>query len=1039
VDTQPDNLQAALTGLTGRKRTWTHTCQIVPSPETIRRLRDPSTDGGKTRRQIDADEWFDAEALSRLSAVEWSLGVGGRRMYGRLAFLAAQELGTLADTLVQYADQLRRVRVTCPTGRPLRDVEPPYMRLVPEYIDPEIDVVVVSSGGGGTGSGCFIDAGYLLREIRRANGWQDLTQYGYALIARPGMGTSNQTRNSAGLLVELHHYRAGSGNGYQASYLNLPFRTESIDPPYDMTFVVQPCRQSTKLQDDDKDAFSHLEWLVAEDVVNHALCMWSSDTAAAEVALPLANDRKAFAGDMGLNPRGLESFGISAREFPAGLVHRHLYGALIRHIADQWTQVHDDRCNSLVDELRVKLGLPHPNVARNPGPRDLDSDRLKDALLQDCEGIQAMAQLEHARSRARVRDDKGRPCDPTPEELKAVVEEVKTAFYARQGPPVPGQNGAVYAIVQTNSAQLQSLEHERSLRQLLAGRVLDAAAEWPGGPATAQSAAEALAGMADAERRFIDECLDTLDLSTPADPRDIHACWEYANNTLLNLVLTEKRAVLGQASQWLSKLATRMKHFRAYIEEWKASAPAATDLNIASGGSAVVLPQRVVTDLENIARTSASVDLSQLDADAPDAHSQAGLVWQLRALARRGLPDTDAAGTSPTLFASGVPKRHDQTDFSHLAVFERAVWEGIETGPASPYKVEVLDLLQREAGADAQPPNLAAESEILLNFDRQHQDYTQRDFNGHPTYLVEQVQREQSGYSWYAPVQFAGWAEAWPGVPRLLSLMERHARLNTQLVMHQAVRCSVIWEYLHGLDRAAAGKLKGAGEHPMFSDQRIQLPPPPERLRLAQMVYIGSVVLGLWTYMGGNQPFHVIRYHYADAQGNQREGSFSAHERFEIGATDLALDDRALSAVDQSVREYVRDNSGPASDSIQRAVKQLDDRLAERKATEGDLLDYNLKAVNYGLGVSALIWFAGRFGVRMPKLQHPYAEYHKQGEAIGGGKQAPQDGWFCVNCGHNFGLNMPTYAGRCPVPTCGHPLGPFSMDVAPDAMMQQDS
>ena len=1040
LDTQPDNLEAATAGLTGKKAGWTHTCQMLPSQETVSRLRNPSLDGGNTRRRLEADAWFDADALARLSSVTWELGVGGRRMYGRLGFLAGQNLAPLADTISQYIDQLYMWRSDELVGKPLEDVDPPYMRLVPELVLPSIDVVVVASGGGGTGSGCFIDIGYLMRHMRRQAGWQDVNQFGYAMIARPGMGTANHARNSAGLMVELNHYRPESGNTYETGYLNLPQRTTSDDPPYDMTFVTQPCRQAAPLQPEARGAFGELEWLVAEDVVNHAISMWPSDTPDTDVDLPLAADRIAFAGDMGLNPFGLESFGIEVQEFPAGLVHRHLYGARIRDIASAWTEVSDEKCGSAVEELRVALGLADSSTAMNVGVRNPEADRLKDALIADCQGIQVLAQLEQAKAKARTHDDKGRPRRPSPEELLDVVEQTKRVFQQKLGAPVPGEAGTVYATVTTNAEQLASLDHERSVKAATATMLLDVAVAQPGGPATARAAAETLAEMVGVEVGFIGGCLDGLDTAPPTKPDSLHRCWQYANDALLHLVLTHKRAILEEIQGWLGEIATRTEHLASYLTEWASAAPQPDALNSVADCPAMVLPMSVVHELENTANqlTSGS-DLALMDADAAGAGTQPGLIRQLRDLAKAGFPRTDRTGNHPTLFAVGPPRQHDQTDFAPMVGFEEAVFGSIESGPASPYEVAVLDLLQREA-AGGDPPNLAQRAEILLGYDRQHQDYVALHFNGSPTYALEQVQPSQPGYAWYAPAQQARWVGGWPGANRPLQVHVQHPGINSQTVLHQSVRCSIVWEHILGYDRENARILKQSGDHPMFSDQRIQLPPDPQQMRRAQMLLFGSVVLGLWTYLGGNQPYHSIQYNWVDDQNTQRQGAFHAHERFHIGTGELAVNPDIMDAVELKVHQYVRDNAGPAADGVQRAADLLDQIIQEAGApgssqgTDADLLQYNVRDVNCGLAMSALNWFAGRFQIKRPKVQHPYAVYAGRGERIAGNRDAAQDGYFCDQCGYNFGLNMPPYAGRCPVDECGHPFGPHVQDAPPASM-----
>ena len=1040
IDTQPDNLEAAKSGLRGKKAMWTATCEMRPSPETISRLHDATLDGGATKQELDIDAWFDAGALAGLSNVEWELGVGGRRMYGRLGFLAGQNLGTLAGTLSTYRDQL----TLCPdmAGKPLEDVDPPYMRIVPDTVLPGIDFVVVSSGGGGTGSGCFIDLGLLLRQMSVRAGWAGVNQYGYALMARPGMGTQNHARNSAALLLELDHYRPGSGAMYEAGYLNLAYRTQIIDPPYDMSFVVQPCHQDVPLADEATAAFTELEWLVAEDIVNHALAIWDNDVPSTEVNVPLAANRVAFSGDMGQNPRGLESFGIKAVEFPAGLVHRYLYGATIRHIAEGWSEVDEQKHDEAVEDLRELLGLPDAATAANAAPRNPQADRLKDALLEDCQGIRVVAQLEQARAKAPTAEELRQRKRATPQDCLEIVEQTKRAFQQRHGPPVPGDPGTVYATVMTNAEQLQSLDDERSLKGLVATTILDLAVSLPGGPATARDVASTVSAMTAAEVSFIEQCLAAVEADAPTKPTSLYECWEYANNSLLRLVLSHKRAILQDLTSWLHELCKRMRHFTEYIQNWAESALGREDLDVAEDCPVIILPDRVVRDLENSALSAAHVvDLTAMDApEPPGGGSQAGLVCQLRDLAGAGFPAVSATDNEPTLFADGSPMDKGRIDFRPMAVFERAVFESIERGAASPYNVEVLDLLETEySAARIDPPNFAQASEILLNYNRTHADYAKLYFNGTPTHLLEQVQPNQSGFAWYQPAQQPTWPQQWPGHPDTTKRIPLHGtvpRLNSQVVVHEALRCSILWEYVLGYDRESAATLFRSGEHPALSDKRIQLPPPPSDLRGAQMLLFGSVVLRLWTYLGGDQPYHRFQYTWIDAQGGQHKGNFFAHHAFGIGANELALNRDVMEAVDLAVRDYVQKNAGPAADAVQEAANLLDERMRpadvpDSAEIEGDILEYNLRAVNYALAMSALNWFASRFDIPRPEVRHPYATFEKKGAPVLADQVASQDGYYCTRCGYNFGINMPPYRGRCPEPTCGNPYGPVADDQPP--------
>lgn len=89
VDTHAEALHAAVAGLWGKAAAWSRTNQIAPSDDTIRKVQNENLDNGAVARKLRINDWFDQKARQSLGTVAFNQGVGGRRMYSRLGFLAS--------------------------------------------------------------------------------------------------------------------------------------------------------------------------------------------------------------------------------------------------------------------------------------------------------------------------------------------------------------------------------------------------------------------------------------------------------------------------------------------------------------------------------------------------------------------------------------------------------------------------------------------------------------------------------------------------------------------------------------------------------------------------------------------------------------------------------------------------------------------------------------------------------------------------------------------------------------------------------------
>jgi len=162
--------------------------------------------------------WFPPQLLRNIKAVEE--GAKGIRPVGRLAFFHNYQK---IKTAVETAEGRTRGHAANLLKSGLR-------------IEPGLNIFVVGSLCGGTGSGMFLDVAYSLRQ---AYGNQGAQIVGYLVISPQLYGnTSNMSANTYAALKELNHYTT-PGTKFEACYdmQDLVLVQESR-PPFDYAYLV---------------------------------------------------------------------------------------------------------------------------------------------------------------------------------------------------------------------------------------------------------------------------------------------------------------------------------------------------------------------------------------------------------------------------------------------------------------------------------------------------------------------------------------------------------------------------------------------------------------------------------------------------------------------------------------------------------------------------------------------------------------------------------------------------------------------------------
>ena len=162
--------------------------------------------------------WFPPQLKSNIKAVEE--GAKGIRPVGRLAFFHNY---SKIQKAIETAERKTRGHEGVLLKAGLR-------------VDSGLNIFVVGSLCGGTGSGMFLDVAY---SLRRTYGEQNAQIVGYLVISPELYGdTSNMKANTYAALKELNHYTT-PGTKFEACYnmQNLVTVQESR-PPYDYAYLV---------------------------------------------------------------------------------------------------------------------------------------------------------------------------------------------------------------------------------------------------------------------------------------------------------------------------------------------------------------------------------------------------------------------------------------------------------------------------------------------------------------------------------------------------------------------------------------------------------------------------------------------------------------------------------------------------------------------------------------------------------------------------------------------------------------------------------
>ena len=219
IDTDPEAIQSATRGQSEA---------LLPREVLLARLGRPSQYLKPREGKVPYEAWLDSKVLYRIPRQRNHAGV---RALGRLAFV---------DNQVTILQRLENALAVCTAPETL---EQAAKQTGLEKFTSVPRVYIVGSLAGGTGSGMFIDLGYVLRRLLRDEGHKTAELVGMFLL--PGATREAHPiglANTVAALTELNHFAAADAifaARYDSCEMRGPTRTiQEKGPPFQQCFLL---------------------------------------------------------------------------------------------------------------------------------------------------------------------------------------------------------------------------------------------------------------------------------------------------------------------------------------------------------------------------------------------------------------------------------------------------------------------------------------------------------------------------------------------------------------------------------------------------------------------------------------------------------------------------------------------------------------------------------------------------------------------------------------------------------------------------------
>lgn len=371
--------------------------------------------------------WLEKESLVHPSVVA---GAGQIRQIGRLALLA--NIDKVVPAINDAVNSITSADSRRSTLEYLKSIGAQNI----EIREKPLRIFTTGSLIGGTGSGMFIDMGYLFREdtVKAMMAGQRPISTGIFAVPLAGRTRSGvDTRASAyAALRELNHYSDNSSR-YRVEYPD-GRSFESHEPPYDFTFLV-----STQSGRSTLDGPRSLVSMVGRRIMLEATSEFSQ-----KITSNRDNIRKHLAAsdERGCN-QNFFTFGLSSIEIP---LRNFSTACGARFLADTITEMRfgkykDEAQNFDLDPAYLKDFLKE---------QKMDEAGIKKRLLEPAEGRLSLSE-GFTNQLDELKELSGRP---VLDRIRKLEKEVENALITAQGEG--GKSGFAAAQIRFNARKLQS-------------------------------------------------------------------------------------------------------------------------------------------------------------------------------------------------------------------------------------------------------------------------------------------------------------------------------------------------------------------------------------------------------------------------------------------------------------------------------------------------------------------------------------------------------------------------------------------------------
>jgi hypothetical protein len=292
-----------------------------------------------------------------------------------------------------------------------------------------IRIVVVATACGGTGSGTFVDMGFLLRKLRSEfNTPIDLT----GILTLPPTDEADETikANAYAALIELNHF-CTDRQVYSAHYPGSPNPVSIVDQtPFDLTYLVTLVKRPGGLGSP-KELNATIGQFLYTDIAHPAVA--EKRDARIDDIKPLFSET-----DELQNTQRYLTFGVSYIQYPVERIQLGCTYKLLSHTFAEWLKDHRDAVAGdpfeVIDMTPSRMWRELERMPRTVGGTSI-SDRLNDVVEEVVADYAGPEDLDEVRARIEEACAARPGADPgslTPGSVPRImadnVAEVRTAF-----------------------------------------------------------------------------------------------------------------------------------------------------------------------------------------------------------------------------------------------------------------------------------------------------------------------------------------------------------------------------------------------------------------------------------------------------------------------------------------------------------------------------------------------------------------------------------------------------------------------------------